>query len=106
MQPKRQYYCNKILSVIGFSSIFDIMTRVNKRDVMQKLRDNIEWLKKMYQLHRVSYQKTTRINEPPCIEWTDEQLKYHVNTALQKEHGVSIVNLQEKCATNLKFILK
>ena len=92
MQPKRQYYCNKILSVIGFSSIFDIMTRVNKRDVMQKLRDNIEWFQKMYQLHRVSYQKTTRINEPPCIEWTDEQLKYHVNTALQKEYGVSIVN--------------
>ena len=24
IQPKRQYYCNKILSVIGFSSIFDI----------------------------------------------------------------------------------
>ena len=41
IQPKRQYYCNKILSVIGFSSIFDIMTRVNKRDMIQKLRDNI-----------------------------------------------------------------
>ena len=30
IQPKRQYYCNKILTLIGFSSIFDIITRVYK----------------------------------------------------------------------------
>ena len=68
------------------------MTTVDKNDVFQRLRDNIEWFQKMYQLHRLSYQKADRTNEAPCIEWTDEQLKYHVNTALQKEYGVRIVN--------------
>ena len=92
MQVKRQYYCNKMLTLIGFSTIFDIMTRVDKNDVFQRLRDNIEWFQKMYQLHRVSYQKADRTNEAPCIEWTDEQLKQHVNTALGKEYGVSLVN--------------
>ena len=92
MQVKRQYYCNKMLTLIDFSTIFDIMTRVDKNDVFQRLHDNIEWLQKMYQLHRVSYQKADRTNEAPCIEWTDEQLKQHVNTALGKEYGVSLVN--------------
>ena len=67
------------------------MTRVDKKDVMQRLRDNIEWLQKMYSLHPVSYQTSERTIEASCIEWTDEQLKYPLNIGFEKENGVSLV---------------
>ena len=77
--------------------------------MIQGLRDNIALLQKMYSLHHVLYQKAKRNHEQPCIEWTDEQFKYHVNTALEKEYGVSLVNathLEETCATYLKLLTK
>ena len=88
---QREHYCKMLLSVMGFSSIFDVMTKVNTSDALKALRNNMLWLREWYKFHQMWYEYGKSADDTPCIEWTDQRLRQYINTALRIEYGVSIV---------------
>ena len=79
---KRSSYCHNIMKLCGFSSIFDVHGRMDRKEALERLRDNMEWLLKWYHLHKVSYEQTKRENEVPSNNWTNMKILQYINSAL------------------------
>ena len=62
---KRASYCHNTMKLCGFSSIFDFHARMDRKEALERLCANIEWLLKWYHLHKVLYEQTKRENEVP-----------------------------------------
>ena len=90
MEAKLQYYVNKILTIMKFKSIFDVMTEVDTEIAMQALRDNVEWFRQLYQLHHSEYEKEKRIEDMPSVHWTDKRWREYINVALNNEYGICL----------------
>ena len=97
MEAKLQYYVNKILTIMKFKSIFDVMTEVDTEIAMQALRDNVEWFRQLYQLHHSEYEKEKRIEDMPSVHWTDKRWREYINVALNNEYGICVFGTSRHC---------
>ena len=75
---QREHYCKTLLSIMGFSSIFDVMTKVNTSDAMKALRNNILWLRECYKVHQMWYEYNKSTDDTPCVKWTDQRLRQYI----------------------------
>ena len=54
---KRASYCHDIMKLCGFSSIFDVHARIDKKIALERLRANIKWLLKWYHLEKMKFHR-------------------------------------------------
>ena len=92
------------MKLCGFSSIFDVDGRMDRKEALERLRDNMEWLSKWYHLHKVSYEQTKRENEVPSNNWTNMKILQYINSALRKEYGLTVVTDKIKRTRNINWL--